>query len=207
MAKERVLTEKEQKRLEKFNEVSASMEAEGYKKTELTINILKANIFSIVLLIVVAIISIVPFVLRYDDIFSGMSSLGTISFFLVFLALIVVHELIHGIGWAISTKTFSVIDFGIMRDSLTPYCTCSQPLSKGQYILGAILPLVTLGIIPLIVGYLVGSFYTMIMGVIMTSSAAGDILIIRKILGYRSNAEDIVYMDHPTEAGGVIFER
>ncbi len=207
MAKERVLTEKEQKRLEKFNEVSASMEAEGYKKTELTVNILKANLFSIVLFLVVAAISIVLYVFRYDDLFSGMSSLGTISFFLVFLALIVVHELIHGIGWAISTKTFRVIDFGIMRDSLTPYCTCSQPLSKGQYILGAILPLVTLGIIPLIVGYLVGSFYTMIMGVIMTSSAAGDILIIRKILGYRSNAEDIVYMDHPTEAGGVIFER
>ena len=43
MAKERVLTEKEQKRLDSFNEVSASMEADGYKKTELTVNIL--NVF------------------------------------------------------------------------------------------------------------------------------------------------------------------
>ena len=207
MAKERVLTEKEQKRLDSFNKVSASMEAEGYKKTELTVNILKANIFAIVLLLIVAVISIALYVLRFDDLFNGFSTIGNIVFLLVFLALVVVHELIHGIGWAISTKTFKVIDFGIMRDSLTPYCTCSQPLSKKQYILGAILPLITLGIVPMIIGYLIGSFYTLIMGVMMTSSAAGDILIIRKILKYKSNAKDIVYMDHPTEAGGVIFEK
>ena len=207
MTKERVLTEKERKRLDSFNEVSASMEADGYKKTELTVNILKANIFAIVLLLLVAAIAIVLYVLRYDDMFSRVSTIGTIGFFVVFLALAVVHELIHGIGWAFSTKTFKVIDFGIMRDSLTPYCTCSQPLNKGQYILGAILPLITLGIIPMIVGYLICSFYTLIMGVMMTSAAAGDILIIRKILKYKSNAKDIVYIDHPTEAGGVIFER
>ena len=47
----------------------------------------------------------------------------------------------------------------------------------------------------------------MMMGVIMTASAAGDILIVLKILRYKSRAKDVVYMDHPTEAGGVIFER
>ena len=47
----------------------------------------------------------------------------------------------------------------------------------------------------------------LLMGIFMADSAAGDILIVWKILRYRSSAERIVYMDHPTQAGGVIFEK
>ena len=208
MAKERKLTEKEQIRLERFNEVAASMEEQGYRKTLLTVSILWANVFAIFLLLAVAVIGIVLFVLKYDNLFGKLSILESVILIIIFLALIVIHELIHGIGWSLSTKDgFKDIEFGVMLDSLTPYCTCSQPLSKGQYILGAMLPLITLGILPMIAGILIGSFYTMMMGVIMTSSAAGDILIVLKILRYKSRAKDVVYMDHPTEAGGVIFER
>ncbi len=208
MAKERKLTEKEQIRLERFNEVAASMEEQGYRKTLLTVSILWANVFAIFLLLAVAVIGIVLFVLKYDDLFGRLSILESVILIIIFLALIVIHELIHGIGWSMFTKDgFKDIEFGVMLDSLTPYCTCSQPLSKGQYILGAMLPLITLGILPMIAGILIGSFYTMMMGVIMTASAAGDILIVLKILRYKSRAKDVVYMDHPTEAGGVIFER
>ncbi len=45
------------------------------------------------------------------------------------------------------------------------------------------------------------------MGIIMTVSAAGDIMIVWFLLTYRSRAETVVYMDHPTQAGGVIFEK
>ncbi|MBR0417275.1 MAG: DUF3267 domain-containing protein [Firmicutes bacterium] len=208
MAKERKLTEKEQIRLDRFNKVAASMEAQGYRKTMLTVSILWANVFSILLLIAVAAIGIALFFLKNDGIFQKLSIVETVLLFAVFLALIVVHELIHGIGWSLFTKNgFKDIEFGVMLDSLTPYCTCSQPLGKGQYILGAVLPLVTLGILPMIAGIMTGSFYTLMMGVVMTASAAGDILIILKILRYKSKAKDVVYIDHPTEAGGVIFER
>ncbi len=206
MAKERKLTEKEQKRLDKFNEVSASMEAEGYKKTELTVSIMTANVFAVLLLIPVGGVGIWLYYLRHHMIEGFMSNF--LLFVAVFAICIVVHELIHGISWSLFTKNhFGDIDFGIMRDSFTPYCTCSQPLSKGQYIFGAMMPLVVLGLIPMAAGILMGSFRTLLMGIIMTDSAAGDILIVRNILRYRSDAKDIVYMDHPTEAGGVIFER
>ena len=45
------------------------------------------------------------------------------------------------------------------------------------------------------------------MGIIMTVSAAGDIMIVWRLLTYRSQAETVVYIDHPTQAGGVIFEK
>ncbi len=45
------------------------------------------------------------------------------------------------------------------------------------------------------------------LGIVMTDAAAGDIMIVNRLLAYRSNAGEITYMDHPTEAGGVVFEK
>lgn len=94
-----------------------------------------------------------------------------------------------------------------MKQYLTPYCTCLVPLSKGTYIFGALMPLVILGIVPMIAGVVTGDWSVELMGIIMADSAAGDIMIVRDILRYRSTAEEVVYIDHPTQAGGVIFER
>ena len=89
MAKERKLTEKEQIRLQRFNEVAASMEEQGYRKTLLTVSILWANVFTIFLLLAVAVIGIVLFVLKYDDLFGKLSILESVILIIIFLALIV----------------------------------------------------------------------------------------------------------------------
>lgn len=207
--KSRKLTEAERKRLESFNALSDSMEADGYKKTALTVGIVGANIFAIVLLIPLSIIGIWLFIKKNKAInFVQLSLSDYLIFFGVFLILIVIHELIHGISWSVFSKNhFKDIDFGVMWQYLTPYCTCKEPLSKWQYIFGAVMPLVALGILPMIIGILINSFPTLIMGILMADSAAGDILIIWNILRYKSKAKDIVYIDHPTQAGGVIFEK
>ena len=69
------------------------------------------------------------------------------------------------------------------------------------------MPLILLGIIPLIISIVIGSFGLMWLGIIMVVSAAGDILIVNKILRYKTDASDILYFDHPTDAGGIIFEK
>ena len=206
--KSRELTEAEQKRLERFNKLSEDMTAGGYRRTELTVSIVSANIFGVVLLIPLLVLSFVLLILLHDDISFDYSPL-TLTVGLVILAvLIVVHELIHGASWAIFAEHhFKDIEFGFMKQYLTPYCTCCVPLSKGQYIFGALMPLIILGIVPMAVGIAAGSFPLTLLGIIMTDSASGDIMIVRNILRYKSSADDIVYIDHPTQAGGVIFER
>ena len=124
------------------------------------------------------------------------------------LVLIVVHELIHGISWSFfAPHGFKDIEFGIMMQYLTPYCTCLAPLKKSRYVFGSAMPLFILGILPMIAGIVLRNPAVLLMGIIMADGAAGDIMVIARVLGYKSSAEDIVYMDHPTEAGGVIFER
>lgn len=45
---------------------------------------------------------------------------------------------------------------------LTPYCHCDVPLSKRAYIAGALMPLIVLGILPGIVGVVIGSLSPLI---------------------------------------------
>ena len=204
--KARALTAAERKRLEAFEALSAQMVEKGYGRVELTISIVKANIFAVVLLIPLVIVGLGLYLLK-----NRAFSCTSVSFLLllpVFLALIVVHELLHGLGWGLFAEhRFKDIEFGFMKQYLTPYCTCLAPLAKGQYIFGALLPCMALGVIPMVAAILIGSLPLLFLGIIMTDSAAGDLMIVWKILCYRSQAGEIIYMDHPTQGGGVIFER
>ena len=206
--KARTLTAAEQKRLGKFEALAADMIQNGYRRVELTVGIVKANVFAALLLIPLTVIGLGLYLLKNRKFSFSFTTASFLAFVLVFLALIVIHELLHGLGWSFFAEhRFKDIEFGFMKQYLTPYCTCLVPLTKGQYIFGALLPCVALGVLPMIAGILMGSLPLLFLGIVMTDSAAGDIMIVWNILRYRSEAGKIVYMDHPTQAGGVIFEK
>lgn len=213
MANEHELTPAEQKRLEKFEEIRSDLESRGYKCTELIIGLVWANAFSFILFVPVAIISMVLYLMVNStdgivDSLLAMSPLTYLLFVVILLALVVVHELIHGATWAIFAEHhFKDIEFGFIKKYLTPYCTCKVALSKGAYILGALMPLIILGIIPVAIAIAAGSLFWLWMGIIMIISASGDILIVHQIVTYKTEAGEILYYDHPTNAGGVIFEK
>lgn len=206
--KNRKLSPAEERRLRAFEELSETMTEQGYRRVELTVSIVKANIFAVVLLIPLLIAGIGLFLLKNREFGGGFGLTTPILFLIILFALVVIHELIHGLSWAVFAEHhWKDIEFGFMKQYLTPYCTCGVPLSKRQYIIGALMPLIVLGILPMIAGIFMGSMPVLLMGVIMADAAAGDILIVWKILCYRSAAGSIVYIDHPTQAGGVIFEK
>lgn len=200
------LSEAEQKRLERFERISEDMRRQGCARRDLTIDIGKANVFSVILLIALFIIGCGLYYLVHRRL--DFSNFNLYIFIVVLTVLIVVHELIHGLCWSFFTPNhFKDIEFGILRSSFTPYCACLVPLKKGPYIFGTAMPLIVLGILPMLFGIIAGHPGALFMGCIMAASAAGDILIIHRLLTFKSGAKEIVYMDHPTEAGGVVFER
>ncbi|VEG99100.1 Protein of uncharacterised function (DUF3267) [Slackia heliotrinireducens] len=205
--KSRPLSQAEQKRLQKFEALSDQMVGQGFRRVNLTISIVKANMFAIVFLIPVAIVGMVLFFLVNKE-SANFDGIPFLVFILLFLVLVVVHELIHGASWALFTKGhFKDIEFGLMKKYLTPYCTCTVPLEKGQYIFGALMPLVLVGLVPLAAGVISGSFQVLLLGIIMTDAAAGDIMLVWELLRYKTQAAELVCMDHPTQAGCVVFER
>ena len=206
---ERVLNEAEQRRLERYKVKCEELESEGYTKTDLTISVVKANIGALYgLIMTVPFIAI--YVLRYDGADFGRSRISAssgITVLALLLLLTVVHELIHGVTWSRFTKNgFTDIEFGVIWKYITPYCTCSQPLGKWQYITGALMPGLLLGIVPCIIGCLTTDILFLAAGVLMTIAAGGDILIVKMILGNKAS-KTALYLDHPTEIGLVVFQK
>lgn len=210
--KGRELSEAEKRRLAQFEKLTEQMIEKGYKKVELTVGITNANAFALILLAPAVLIGfglfhLVDGGLQFESI-REIPFTGFLIFMAVYLLLIVVHELIHGFSWALFAEHhFQDVEFGFMKEYLTPYCTCKVPLLKGQYIFGALMPLILLGILPMAIGIAVGSVPVLLMGILATDGAAGDILIVWNILRYKTSASEVVYIDHPTQVGGVIFEK
>ena len=206
--KERKLTEAEQRRLDHFNGVCEELVSQGYTRINLTVSVFWASVAAIVGLLVLLLIALPCFLMMHPEVEFVLELPELVIFIVALVALIVVHELIHGITWSVfASNGFKDIDFGIMWDSLTPYCTCAAPLEKGPYILGALMPMVVLGIIPTIVAFVTGSMLVLYLGIIMIDAAAGDVMIVAKILRHKSESAEMLIYDHPTEAGSVIFER
>ncbi len=206
---ERKLSKDEEKRLREFEELTLKMEAEGYAHQPLTVSIVKANMYVLIAAIPVLAIGILLFFLcsKDADLDSGFLSNPLLFVGTIFL-LTVVHELVHGITWACFARNhFKDIAFGFMVQYLTPYCACKVPLDRKAYITGALMPLIALGIIPFVISLISGSFPLLIISIIMILAAGGDVMIVLNVLKYKSDAKHIVYIDHPTQAGGVIFER
>ena len=208
--KDRKLSEKEQRRLAVFEETCERFLQQGYKMTNLTIGIVKANLFVMLLAIPIMAIGILLFVWKNPIALLRPTSQGSLLLVLSFVVLIVVHELLHGLTWSLfSEHHFKDIEFGFMKEFLTPYCTCMTPLSKSQYIWGALMPCIILGILPTALGILLGSSLLFWIGIIMILAAGGDIMIVIKVMAFKKQSEskEILVYDHPTQAGSVILEK
>ena len=107
------------------------MEENEVKGRKVAIDIVKANIFAVAIMVVAAIVFLVPFFWLWKDKKPISELLGgfgdwSITFILVIVG-IVVHELIHGLTWACYAKSgWKSISFGVMWKLLTPYCHCDQ---------------------------------------------------------------------------------
>ncbi len=207
----RKLSKAEEERKIKLEELRSSLVSQGYEEKDLTISVVYANVMALVLTLPIVIIFLVLFTIRNIEL---MMNLGTRSIIdavlsiVCVLVLVVVHELIHGATFAIFAKShWKAISFGYIAEYMTPYCCCNEPLLKWQYALGAIMPTVLLGIIPLIIAVFTGSLFLFGVGALMTMAGGGDLTIVCKLLARKEGGRECIYLDHPYKVGLVCFER
>ena len=209
LRKESELTEKEKIRLKKFKETQAKLEKDGYESHYLTETAEKANVMAMVTTLPFIIPIIVLFFVmgnRFETLDNGF--LGMFLFLIAMFVSIVIHELIHGVTYAVFAKNhFKDIEFGVVWKALTPYCTCSAPLKKYQYVLALIMPGLLLGIIPSVVAIINGSVALLGYGIVMVIGAGGDLLVLYLMMKNRSKKKNVLYHDHPTDVGVVMFDK
>ncbi len=190
-------------------------ELENFKKELLTIDLVRANVFGILILFPIVLIFGLPYYLLWNpdinvkvfiETVEPQEAMSRMLFTVGFLLIgIVVHELIHGITWArFAHSGFKSIKFGVLWKMLTPYCHCKEPLKVKHYFWGAITPALVLGFIPSIVAIFIGNLGMLIFGIFFTMAAGGDFLIINLI---RKENMDALVLDHPSEAGCYIYRK
>lgn len=133
--------------------------------------------------------------------------LGTLStnitLVIIIIISVVVHELLHGLGWTIASKKgYNTIHFNI--NFLMPSCSCYTILSKKKYLFGVLLPIVVLGLVSII--FLVVYPGTISLLTIMTNFglSGADLVIAWNIL---HESKETLISDHPTKAGYISYTK
>jgi hypothetical protein len=154
---------------------------------------------------------IIPFYIAGDRLFNILWShrvplvIITIPWWIKVISIllsIVVHELIHGVIFALySPRGFKSVSFGFNVKLGAFYCHCEDPLKVKHYMLAGIAPLIVLGLIPLMVGLSTGIAWAKTFGLLLTIGGFGDLLVFIKLLKFDRN---LVIRDHPEKLGFII---
>lgn len=176
-------------------------------RRKVAINIISANIFALILGGVAGVVFAIAFFRLQPDWFHrSISSVADIFWFLLAMVLgIPIHEGIHGLTWGLVNKGgFRHVSFGVIWKYLTPYCHYSEPMTRGRYIAGALMPCLILSIIPAVASLFNGNIFWLIFGIIYISGAAGDLWMTWLML---KEPKDAMFLDHPSEAGFYVIEK
>lgn len=205
--KERKLTKAELRRKEHFEALVADMEGQGWTAHNLTIDVVKANILALVVMLPFAVAVTIWYLVVHGNLGGDLTPTDMLVLLVLLLALLVAHEGIHGLVWGLCAPSrFKSIEFGVIWAALAPYCTCAEPMKKGQYLLGSAMPTLVLGFGLGAAAVLTGVDWLLYLSVLMILGGGGDFCIILKLLACRPKGE-AVYCDHPYELGLVVFER
>lgn len=184
----------------------------NYVKKPITFTIKQAAHLYIRLMGTVIIMLVVPFIILHFQSFSLYFSnfnwllfLQDILLFALFIFIgITLHELIHGLTWALFVKErLRAIRFGIFKENFTPYCHCKGYLRVKHYIAGAIMPAILLGILPTLWAFVNGKVMFFFLGVYFIIAASGDFLIIYLL---RNEHHNDYVKDHETKPGCIVYK-
>ena len=183
-------------------EVEAIPEMEEYVSELRTISMMKANIVALVAMAALGLLGLVAMYAIWGGISLGRPW-GSALFLLCIVLGVAVHELIHGLTWMYATHSgFSHLRFGFLWGGV--YCHIDVPMNKKKYVIGALMPLLLLGIIPYLLSFAIHSLWMMIFGAIFIACAMGDVLIVWAI---RHEPSDTLLYDHPSEPGCVVYRK
>lgn len=168
-----------------------------------SVSMAAANLYSLLLVLPAGAVLVTAFLMRWGlPAFSQAWNAALDAFgwaLLVLFGGIVLHEVLHGIAWAVfGRKPWSAIRFGMQWKTLTPYAHCREPMAVRAYRLGAATPGVVLGLLPAGLGILTGHGVLFLFGFLFTVAAGGDALILWLL---RRAEADALVLDHPARVG------
>jgi hypothetical protein len=174
---------------------------------EVVMSFARTNLLAIPFAIASAAFAAVPYIIVWG---TGKFAAGLLAFGVWWSILpalaagIVVHEVLHGVSWALfGRRPFSSIRYGFNVAALTPYAHFTDPLPATAYRIGAAMPGIVLGGLPVVVSLVTGAGWFMGFGGLFLISASGDWLILWMLRGVPS---DSLIQDHPSLPGCIVYD-
>ena len=191
------------KHSENFEKIKAQLHEQGYHEKDVTITSGKAMILGVLYAL--------PFVIVFGLLYrfllierAYLLEVSGLSFYILFIAIIaisvVIHELLHGVGWAVASgKGWNVVRFNI--NAMMPSCACKAALEKKQYLIGVLSPFVLLGFGSVLFILIYPGTVSLLTMMVNFVAAGADLMIAVNVL---KEGESLI-VDHPTEAGYIAF--
>lgn len=183
-------------------------ELEGYNKEDKTISVLDICKKGLLTIIPVMIIGIALYYIIYG--WYDWSKQPWTDYFInaaIFIVGFVIHEGIHYVlSYIYSGKDKSSVVFGSDSNYLKTYCYTTKALTIKQYRTQLLLPLLVTGVIPYLIGIIIGSFHMVIACSCLIAMCGVDV---RLLLMFRKEKSDsyIVQEDREDIYGGVVYSK
>ncbi|KAB3531782.1 DUF3267 domain-containing protein [Alkaliphilus serpentinus] len=185
------------------------LELDKYTKEERIISIKRANIVAIFLMIgLFLLVAPIYYILWKENMMKGFNfsegSLLNLIYQIGFIVMLtLIHEFLHVVGFIIAPGVgLKDTKIGVFWKKLTPYAHCKVHLRLDYYKFALLLPNVALGVVPLMLGIIIGSNIMAFWGGFMFVCGVGDFMILNLLRGL---PKDTLVSDHPSEGGCLVY--
>lgn len=175
---------------------------------ERTVSPTTAMMMAMAGIILVMLLTTVPFQLRWGFFAAPNAARWSVAGFLGLIALLmaglILHEAVHLIGYRVFGRVGpGVARFQFGRAALAPQIQCAVPVRAADYRIILLLPALVLGFIPGIIAFISGSWPLLIWSMWMLVAAGGDFIGLWAIRGLPG---DTPVSAHPRRVGCLVYE-
>ena len=147
--------------------------------------------------ILASILYVIFFIYLFSNTYFSTFDFSFLACILLFL-MFAIHEICHGIGYALYAKNKKNIKFGAVLEKGVFYAMCQEEISRIGILVSLLFPIIILTIIPLPFAIYFKNSLILFLSITNLIGAIGDILLVKLVLKL---PKDITYIDYDNNIG------
>ena len=132
---------------------------------------------------------LLTFLFSADFLFGIIDNVDGVLFIILYLFYMMLHEVVHSIGYVLYGGDFKKIIYGIQLESGVFYCLCKQNVGRKNILNSLLFPLFYLGIITYVLSFIFNSYYLLVLSIFNIAGCIGDILMFLYIVKLNKDIE------------------